>query len=107
MQEEYDKIVDEVSDEYEYSDDLRNTLKRVLPAMLAEATPEAKETFYKMFRRTPIAVIAHDSEVTKAELDARYIGDLNPHVKDIDSDAMGEYGRTVRSRSFSYRSCSR
>ena len=107
MQEEYDKIVDEVSDEYEYSDDLRNTLKRVLPAMLAESNPESKETFYKMLRETPITVIAHDSKVTKKELDAQYIGDLNPHVKDLESDAMGEYGRAVRSRSSSYRCCFR
>ncbi len=102
MQEEYDKIVDEVSDEYEYSDDLKNTLKRVLPAMLAEATPEAKETFYKMLRRTPIVVLPKNLEITSEELDQRFFGDINHHIKDLESDVLGEYTSSRLTGGFSY-----
>lgn len=88
---EYKKVVDLVSNKYKYTDDLKNVLYKILPAMLDTASYEERLLFYKMLSHTPIAILAEGSGETSKTLKEKYIGNPNPHIKEEEQD-LGEYG---------------
>lgn len=92
LNEEYDRVVELAVEKFGYGEDLKGVLRRILPAMLEGRSFEDRQLFYKMLSHTPIAVIPENTELTTGELNEQYLGNLNPHVIDGESD-MGEYGK--------------
>lgn len=88
---EYKDVIDKVSEKFGYSDDLKSVLTKILPAMLATASYEEKELFYKMLSHTPIATIFEERGDTVKAAKDKYIGNPNPHIKEVEKD-NGEYG---------------
>lgn len=90
--EENKKIVEEVSEKYGYSEELKKVLVKVLPAMLEGASYEEKELFFSMLRHTPIEIIPYESLTTSEDLKNKYFGRINPHIIEKKVD-IGEYGK--------------
>lgn len=89
--EEYNSIIDEITKQYGYTEDLSNTLRKIMPGMLDDLKSEERQTFYKMLRHTQIVIVPEDVKITDKELQDKYIGNVNPHIETEEVDA-GEYG---------------
>ena len=92
FEEEYNKIIDQVAEKYKYSKDLIDILRKIIPAMIGDATEEEKNLFYKMLNKTPIVVVPKGKGITNQQLEDKYIGNVNPHIQNIEVD-LGEYGK--------------
>ena len=92
FEEECNKIIDSVVEKYKYSEDLTNVLRKIVPTMISDATKEEKKLFYNMLMKTPIVVIPKGKGITNKQLQDKYIGNVNPHIEDIEVD-LGEYGK--------------
>lgn len=99
INQEYKDVVSKISEKYGYNSDLRNTLEKILPAMLHGATYEDRQLYYRMLERTPIVLVPADSKVTSEELQQQYIGNVNPHIIEEKVDE-GEYGRLAPAGAF-------
>lgn len=99
FEEECNKIIDSVVEKYKYSEDLTNVLRKIVPAMISDATKEEKKLFYNMLMKTPIVVIPKGKGITNKQLQDKYIGNVNPHIEDIEVD-LGEYGKGEASGGF-------
>ena len=91
LNEEYNHVISLAAEKHGYSDELRKVMEKVLPAMLEGQSYEDRQLFYKMLSHTPIVVIPEDTDITMDDLNQKYLGTLNPHIKEGDND-MGEYG---------------
>ena len=92
IQLEYDEVVKKVSKKYNYNDDLKGVLRKILPSMLDSCSYEDRLNFYKMLNHTPIVVISSDSKITEEEIKSLYLGDVNPHIKE-EKNYLGEYDK--------------
>lgn len=99
MNNEYSEIIDEISQKFGYDEDLTKTLKRVTSAMIDGKSDYEKQTFYKMLGHTPIVVLPYDTKVTEEELNEKYLGNINPHIKDEEVDE-GAYGEAIPDGAF-------
>lgn len=90
---EFDDIIEEVSSKFNYTDDLKNVLGKIVKSILENKSYEDRQTFYSMLRTTPIIVIDIKSKITQEELSQKMIGDINPHIKDKEDFDKGEYGK--------------
>lgn len=89
---EYRDIVEKVSQKFGYDTDLKNTLNKVVPAMLYNANYEERQIYYKMLEHTPIIIVPSNTKISMEELKAKYIGNVNPHIIEEKTDE-GEYTR--------------
>lgn len=96
---EYNNLIDEITEKYKYSEDLSNTLKKIMPAILDDLKNDERQIFYEMLKNTPIVIVPEDSKVTDKQLQEKYIGNINPQIQIEDVD-IGEYGRVNPSGAF-------
>lgn len=96
---EYNNIINEITEKYGYSEDLSNTLKKIVPGMLDDLSSSERQIFYKMLRHTQIVIVPEDLNVTDKELEDKYIGNVNPHIENEEVD-IGEYGNSDPSGAF-------
>ena len=89
---EFDNIIAEIKEKFNYSDDLSNILRKILPAMLddKEISEEERHLFYKMLRHTPIEVIEEGSGITSQDLRKKHIKAENLKIEGMDG---GEYSK--------------
>ena len=89
---EFDNIIAEIKEKFNYSDDLSNILRKILPAMLddKDISEEERHLFYKMLRHTPIEVIEEGSGITSQDLRKKYIKAENLKIEGMDG---GEYSK--------------
>lgn len=99
---EYEIILDEICKKYGYetqdkpgNESLKTVLKRIIPSMLADYPQEDRNLFYQMLTHTPIVVTENLTEDDLKKLTDTYIGNINPHIIDDDSNILGEYGKGV------------
>lgn len=92
LNEEFDHVTSLAVEKYGYSDDLKMVLRKVLPAMLEGQSYEDRQLFYKMLSHTPIVILPENTEISMDELNLQNLGNLNPHIKEGDTD-LGEYGK--------------
>lgn len=99
---EYEIILDEICKKYGYetqdkpgNESLKTVLKRIIPSMLADYPQEDRNLFYQMLTHTPIVVTENLTEDELKKLRDTYIGNINPHIIDDDSNILGEYGKGV------------
>lgn len=98
---ESESIIDEVCEKYEYETEdtpknksLRTILRQIVPAMLVDSNEEDRKLFYQMLRKTPIAITENLTEKELQELQEKYIGNINPHIKE-EKIELGEYGKVL------------
>lgn len=89
---EFDNIIAEIKEKFNYSDDLSNILRKILPAMLddKDISEEERHLFYKMLRHTPIEVIEEGSGITSQDLRKKHIKAENLKIEGMDG---GEYSK--------------
>ena len=89
---EFDNIIAEIKEKFNYSDDLTNILRKILPAMLddKDISEEERHLFYKMLRHTPIEVIEEGSGITSQDLRKKHIKAENLKIEGMDG---GEYSK--------------
>ena len=89
---EFDNIIAEIKEKFNYSDDLSNILRKILPAMLddKDISEEERHLFYKMHRHTPIEVIEEGSGITSQDLRKKHIKAENLKIEGMDG---GEYSK--------------
>jgi len=63
IKKDYDLIIQRVKEQYGYDDNLSNTLRKILPAMLTGRSYEERNLFYKMLTKTPIIVLPKDGDI--------------------------------------------
>ena len=92
LNQEFDSIIAEIKEKFNYSDDLSNVLRKILPAMLDDVNVSAEERnlFYRMLRHTPIEIIQEGSGITSDDLRKKHIGEINLETEEAD---LGEYGK--------------
>ncbi len=93
IKQEFDSIIEEVSNKFNYNDDLKKVLEKIVKTTLEGKSFEERQSFYNMLRTTPIVVIDSKSQITQEELSKKMMGNVNPHIKDKDDFDKGEYGK--------------
>lgn len=83
---EYNHVIGLAAGKFGYDEELQSVLKRVLPAMLEGHSYEEKQLFYKMMSHTPIVAIDEKDKINRKDLDRKYLGDFNSHIKDVDEN---------------------
>lgn len=96
---EYNGIINEITEKYGYTEDLSNTLRKIMPGMLDDLTSDERQSFYKMLKHTQIVIVPEDSRITDKELQEKYLGNVNPHIETEEVD-IGEYGKTAPAGAF-------
>lgn len=89
------EVVEKVSQKYGYDEELKDTLKRIIPSMIKGKSEEAVQTLYDTLDRVKIFVL--DEKPTEEDLkrcEEEIIGKANKHVKFLEKD-LGEYGQGV------------
>lgn len=98
--EEYERVIDEISQKFNYKDELKEILKRITKVSIQKKSYEERQVFYEVLRSTPIIVIPRDSDISEKELIEEMIGDVNPHIVDKNNIDEGEYDKTIASGAF-------
>lgn len=93
INQEYKEVIEEVSIKFNYTEELKMVLEKIVRAVLANKTYEDRQKFYSMLRTTPIVVIDSNSKITQKELSLKMIGEVNPHIKDKEDFDRGEYDK--------------
>lgn len=98
---EINAVVDEVCTKFHYdsvdkegNDSLRTVLIKICTVMLKDSNKEDRNLFYEMLRHTPIVVTENLTLEGYQQLEAQFIGNVNPHIVEEKSD-LGEYGKKV------------
>ena len=98
---EINAVVDEVCTKFQYdsvdkegNDSLRTVLIKICTVMLKDSNKEDRNLFYEMLRHTPIVVTENLTLEGYQQLEAQFIGNVNPHIVEEKSD-LGEYGKKV------------
>ena len=101
MNQEINKVVNEVCEKFQYdstdregNDSLRTVLIKICTVMLKDSNEEDRNLFYEMLRHTPIVVTENLTPEGYKRLEEKYIGNVNPHIVEEKSN-VGEYGKNV------------
>lgn len=102
IEKECEIILDEICKKYGYETEdkpenksLKTVLKRIIPCMLADYSQEDRNLFYQMLTHTPIVVTENLNEDGLKKLTNTYIGNINPHIIEDDSNILDEYEKDV------------
>lgn len=101
MNQEINKVVNEVCEKFQYdstdkegNDSLKTVLLKICAVMLKDSNEEDRNLFYEMLRHTPIVVTENLTPEGYKRLEEKYIGNVNPHIVEEKSN-VGEYGKNV------------
>lgn len=101
MNQEINKVVNEVCEKFQYdstdkegNDSLKTVLLKICAVMLKDSNEEDRNLFYEMLRHTPIVVTENLTPEGYKHLEEKYIGNVNPHIVEEKSN-VGEYGKNV------------
>ena len=101
MNQEINKVVNEVCEKFQYdstdregNDSLKTVLIKICTVMLKDSNEEDRNLFYEMLRHTPIVVTENLTPEGYKRLEEKYIGNVNPHIVEEKSN-VGEYGKNV------------
>lgn len=101
MNQEINKVVNEVCEKFQYdstdregNDSLKTVLLKICAVMLKDSNEEDRNLFYEMLRHTPIVVTENLTPEGYKRLEEKYIGNANPHIVEEKSN-VGEYGKNV------------
>lgn len=101
MNQEINKVVNEVCEKFQYystdregNDSLKTVLLKICTVMLKDSNEEDRNLFYEMLRHTPIVVTENLTPEGYKRLEEKYIGNVNPHIVEEKSN-VGEYGKNV------------
>lgn len=101
MNQEINKVVNEVCEKFQYdstdkegNDSLKTVLLKICAVMLKDSNEEDRNLFYEMLRHTPIVITEGLTPEGYKRLEEKYIGNVNPHIVEEKSN-VGEYGKNV------------
>ena len=101
MNQEINKVVNEVCEKFQYdstdregNDSLKTVLIKICTVMLKDSNEEDRNLFYEMLRHTPIVITEGLTPEGYKRLEEKYIGNVNPHIVEEKSN-VGEYGKNV------------
>lgn len=93
INQEFEDIVNEVTEKFNYNDEMKMVLGKIVRAIVGDKPYEDRNRLYSVLRTTPIVVLDQDKEITQEELSLRMNGNVNPHIKDKEDFDKGEYGK--------------
>lgn len=93
INQEIEDIVAEVTQKYNYNEDMKNVLGKIIKAMVSDKQYEDRHRLYRVLKTTPIVVLDSDTKITQEELSMKMNGNVNPHIKDKKDFDKGEYGQ--------------
>lgn len=93
INQEIEDIVDDVTKKFNYDEDMKMVLGKIIRATVGDKPYEDRHRLYCVLQTTPIVVLDSDKRITQEELSLKMGGNVNPHIKDKETFDQGEYGK--------------
>ncbi|MGE5328510.1 MAG: hypothetical protein ACM3KR_03255 [Deltaproteobacteria bacterium] len=103
MNSEFSEFVENLSQKYDYNDELKKVLPRVLETFVNHHGQQSKNDIFRMMEECPIFIEKQFSQEDKSDVYMKSrLNGRNAHIIDKDSDARGAYGKNTNGTPIAY-----